>query len=161
MLLLTLRRLVKVRIFLISLVMFSVLKALNARITQAWTYQEMFDKADLVVIAQVLSTKDTGEQSALQDVEPHVAVIGIITDFKSSLILKGPRNLATFQLHHYRFRSEDDRLAANSPNLVEPSGQHQVFLLFLVKERDGRYAPVTGQTDPATFSVLELKGGAD
>ncbi|HYK23177.1 MAG TPA: hypothetical protein VEU75_00775, partial [Candidatus Acidoferrum sp.] len=69
--------------------------------------------------------------------------------------------LATFQLHHYRFRSEDDRLAANSPNLVEPSGQHQVFLLFLVKERDGRYAPVTGQTDPATFSVLELKGGAD
>lgn len=122
----------------------------------------MFDKADLVVVAEVVSSKDTEERSTLQDLEPHVDVIGLVTEFKRRLILKGSQSVKTFQLHHYRFQLEDEKLAANSPNLVEFSGQqHQVFLLFLVKERDGRYAPVTGQTDPALFSVLELQGAAD
>ena len=119
----------------------------------------MFDNADLVAIAEVVSTKNTEERNTLQDIEPHVAVIGVVTNFKSLLLLKGPRNLATFQLHHYRFQSEDDKLAANSPALVEASA-HEVFLLFLVKGPHGTYAPVTGQTDPALFSVLELHGSA-
>lgn len=158
--LLMLRYPVEIRIFLILVLMFSAPRVMDARIVKPWTYQEMFDKADLVVIAEVLSTKDTEERSALQDLEPHVDVIGIVTDFKSRLTLKGSQNVKTFQLHHYRFQSEDDKLAANSPDLVELSGQRQVFLLFLVKERNGRYAPVTGQTDPASFAVLELKGAA-
>ena len=139
------------------LAMFSDFPALNARISPAWTFQEMFDKADFVVIAEVVSTKETEERNTLQDIEPHVAVIGILTDFKSRLVLKGSHSLATFQLHHYRFRSEDDKFAANGPDLVDLSGYHQIFLLFLVKEKDGKYAPVTGQTDPASLSVLELK----
>jgi hypothetical protein len=151
--------LMKTRTFFIFAITFSVLPALNGRITQAWTYQEMFDKADLVAIAEVVSTKDTEERNALQDIEPHVAVIGVLTDFRSLLLLKGPRNLATFQLHHYRFQSDDEKFAASSPALVETSA-HEVFLLFLVKGPHGRYAPVTGQTDPALFSVLELHGSA-
>lgn len=153
-----LRYRVGIRILLI--LMFSASGVMDARIVKPWTYQEMFGKADLVVVAEVLSTKDTGERSALQDLEPHVDVIGIVTEFKSRLILKGSQNVKAFQLHHYRFQSEDDKLTADGPDLVELSGQHQVFLLFLVKERDGRYAPVTGQTDPASFAVLELKGAA-
>jgi len=34
------------------------------------------------------------------------------------------------------------------------------YLMFLVAEPDGRHAPVTGQTDPATFSILEARGFA-
>jgi hypothetical protein len=151
---------IEIRIFLILVMMFGALGVMDARIVKPWTYQEMFDKADLVVVAEALSTKDTGERSTLQDLEPHVGVIGIVTEFKSRLILKGAQIVKTFQLHHYRFQSEDDKLAADGPDLVELSGQHQVFLLFLIKERDGRYAPVTGQTDPASFAVLELKGAA-
>lgn len=157
----TLLHLAEIRVFLILVLLFCVPRTMNARIVKPWTYQEMFNKADLVVVAEVLSTKDTEERSALQDLEPHVDVIGIVTEFKSRLVIKGSKNVKTFQLHHYRFQSEDDRLAANSPDLVEISGQHQVFLLFLVKESDGRYAPVSGQTDPALFAVLELKGAAD
>jgi hypothetical protein len=141
--------------------MFAVLPVLNARITQAWTYQEMFSKADLVVIADVVSTSETEERSALTDVEPHVAVIGVVTSFKSRLVLKGSPSLSSFRLHYYRFQIEDDKLAANSPELIEISGKDQTFLLFLTKEPDGKYAPVTGQTDPASFSVLELKGAAN
>jgi hypothetical protein len=133
----------------------------TARITASWTFQEMFAKADLVVIAYGLSSRDTDEHTTLKDIEPHVSVVGVTSEFKTSLMLKGPRDLERFQLHHYRFASEDDQLAANSPDLVRLSDGHLPFLMFLVRERDGRYAPVTGQTDPASFSVLELRGGAE
>src|SRR5437588_754417 len=132
--------------FFILISMLSALSGLNARITQTWSYQEMFDKADLIVIAEVVSTKDTQERIALQDVRPPVPVIGVVTDFRTRLIFKGSHNLATFQLHHYRFQSEDDRSAANSPELIDLSGKKQRFLLFLTEERNGMYAPLTGQT---------------
>jgi hypothetical protein len=145
--------------FFILVMTLGVVPALTGRIGQSWTYQEMSNKADLVAIAQVVSTKETQERNVLTDLEPHVAVIGVVTNFKSLLVFKGPHDLATFQLHHYRFQSENEKLRANSANLVESSA-HKVFLLFLVKEPDGRYAPVTGQTDPALFSVLDVNGAA-
>jgi hypothetical protein len=130
----------------------------GARITKAWRYQEMFDKADLVVIARVVTTKDTAEHSTLLSLN----VIGVETEFKTHLILKGDKSVETFQLHHYRAASaEADAAVANGPNLVRFSFEHPAFLLFLTKEDDGRYMPVTGQEDPAAFSVLELTGGAD
>ena len=39
----------------------------------------------------------------------------------------------------------------------ETSGR---FILFLKLESDGRYAPVSGQTDPALFDVVKLNGMA-
>ena len=51
----------------------------SARITAAWTYQEMFDRSDVVVIAYKLSTKDTDERTTLNDLEPHVSVIGVVS----------------------------------------------------------------------------------
>ena len=130
----------------------------NARFTKGWRYQEMFDKADLVVIARRVTTRDTEERATILAHD----VIGVLTDFNAYLVLKGDKNAKTFQLHHYRLASDSDKsTTVNGPSLVEFSGEHPSFLLFLTKERDGRYAPVSGQEDPADFSVLELKGGAD
>lgn len=149
-----------IRIFLSLLLTFSMPGLLMARMTEFWTYQEMFDKADLVVIARVVSTKDIDERSTLLD---NINVIGVITEFRSRLILKGAQNVTTFQLHHYRLQSESDENVANGPDLIRfPRPRpHPPFLMFLIKEADGRYAPVGGQTDPAGLSVLELRGGAD
>lgn len=130
----------------------------TARITKAWRYQEMFDKADLVVIARVVAGTDTDERSTLGPFN----VIGVTTEFRTHLILKGDKGITAFQLHHYRFASEAENEAiANGPNLIRFSWEHAPFLLFLIKEPDGRYAPVTGQEDPAIYSVLELRGSAD
>jgi hypothetical protein len=118
----------------------------------------MFDKSDLVTIAQSVSTKDTDERSVLLD---NIKVVGVTTDFKAALILKGPKDIRVFKLHHYRLESRSDENVVNRPNLIptaQPGPQHRAFLLFLTKEPDGRYAPVTGQTDPVTLSVLELTG---
>lgn len=130
----------------------------NARIAKGWRYQEMFDKADLVVIARRITTRDTEERSTILT---H-AVIGVLTDFQIYLVLKGDKSIQTVQLHHYRLASDSEKLTtANGPSLITFDWEHPTFLLFLTKQPDGRYAPVSGQEDPADFSVLELRGGAD
>lgn len=147
-----------IRVFVLLVIGLCVPGVLVGRIVESWTYAEMFDKADLVVIAQVVSTRDTEERTTLLH---DVSVIGVTTEFKSSLILKGPNTCTSFLLHHYRYPSEDDRLeVADGPDLVRIGPYNPTFLLFLAKESDGRYAPVTGQTDPASYSVLRVNGAA-
>ena len=129
-----------------------------ARTSRAWTYQEMFDDADLVVIGRFVATKDTDERSAILD----LPVIGVLSEFETRLILKGGAEVTTFRLHHYRFGSVASKEIVNCPFLIDfPEKYHPRYLLFLRKEREGVYAPVTGQTDPAVESVVELRAGAD
>jgi len=78
---------------------------LIARVVRPWTYQEIFDKSDLIVIATFVSTKDTGEHSILRDVTLPVKVVGVTTEFETALVLKGPKNISRFQLHHFRFEN--------------------------------------------------------
>jgi hypothetical protein len=132
---------------------------LMARIVKTWTYREMLHKADLVVIATFESSKDTAERRTLEDITPAIEAIGVESEFESRIILKGDKGIRKFRLHHYRIENAEQ--IANGPRLVEvESGKHPAFLLFLVREEDGRYAPVTGQTDPTAFSVLELNSAA-
>lgn len=132
----------------------------TARITRGWTYQEMFDDADLVVIARPTSTKDTEERSKVLD---DIRVVGVLTQFETRLVLKGPKETTAFGLHHYRLESTDDLNIVNGPGLIDIQiHPHRVytFFLFLRREKDGVYVPVTDQTDPAGTSVIELPGGA-
>lgn len=145
--------------FLLFLLLFpltvTVPQPLVARPTQNWTDQEIFEKADLVVIANVISSRVTDERSTLPDIEPPVKVIGVETEFETCVVLKGPKEVSKLRLHHYK----TDEEFTNGPILIEiPLGRRHTYLLFLVKESDGRYAPATGQTDPATSSVLQLRG---
>jgi hypothetical protein len=155
----TMRYLMCSRLFVLLAVALSLVELADGRIAQSWTYQEMFAKADFVVIARFVSTEDTNERTVLKEnlAEP-VDVIGVVSQFDTCLILKGPKDVAKFQLHHYRLNGPP---VSNGPALVRVNpGRQPAFLLFLVKESGGRYAPVTGQTDPAAFSVLELNGAA-
>ena len=63
-------------------------------------------------------------------------------------------------LRHYRL-ADPKQPMINGPNLAsfDPK-QNARFLLFLHRETDGRYSPVSGQTDPTLFSVLRLEGVA-
>ena len=130
-----------------------------ARLTRSWTWQEMFDQADLVAIARPTATKDTSERSKLLS---DIPVIGVHTEFETRLILKGSRALNSFTLHYYRFeRPEDEIYIANGPNLIElemKPGQRRTYLLFLRREKERVYAPVTDQTDPYGTCVHELPG---
>jgi hypothetical protein len=131
--------------------------SLRARLMEAATYQEMFDKADLVVIAKSVRTKDTSERTTLPGWDS-IHVVGVNTQFETELVLKGDKDVKNFVLHHYRI----DEVAEPLPIISGPTlasfdpKEHNKYLLFLIKQPDGKYAPASGQVDPATFSIIKL-----
>jgi hypothetical protein len=133
-----------------------------ARAVRIWPYQELLEKSDLVVLATPTATSDTKEHIDLPGfVGEHV--IGVETGFAVSAVLKGDKALRHFVFHHYR--TTDGSNIPHVPNgptfvsfdpVANPTIPPRTFILFLLREADGRYAPVVGQTDPGG-GVRELR----
>jgi hypothetical protein len=139
----------------------------DARVIQPWSYQQLLDKSDLVVIATPTATGDTKEHIALPGFEAQ-RVIGVETRFAVSAVLKGDKAIKDLVLHHYRsdVKETPRDIAAgyvpsvpNGPTFVyfEPAKKRE-FLIFLVREADGRYAPAFGQVDPGVCGISMLGG---
>jgi len=136
----------------------------DARLIAAPSHQELLDKSDLVVIAFAISTRDTEERADLPGITVTTAenktrgfaVAGLETRFQVSAVLKGGKALKELVLHHYR--QADDAPTINGPMLAvfEPD-KRMPHLLFLVREKDGRYAPTCGQADPAYLCIHALR----
>jgi hypothetical protein len=132
----------------------------QARVMRSWTYQELYDKADLVVIANPTSVEDTAEQTVLPGIAPDINVVGRSAHFDISVVMKGDQGLKKLVLHHYWW-AYPAKLAMNGPTLAQfDPTENRRYLLFLQRESDGRYAPVSGQIDPAMISILRLNGFA-
>jgi len=126
----------------------------QGRLVRISSYQQMFEQADLIAIAQPISTKDTAEQSVLPNISPEIPVIGVETEFVVQMKLKGSiKATEKFMLHHYR--ETKHTVYMNGPELVSfnPANKES-FLLFLKKETDGRFAPINGQTDPGLCGIF-------
>jgi len=137
----------------------------GARGVRVWSYQELLEKSDLVVISSPIATTDTKEHVDLPGfVGEHV--IGVDTTFVVSAVLKGDKSKTNVVLHHYR-TSDGTNIphVPNGPSFVAfPTAEKatvvpRAYILFLVRETDGRYAPAVGQTDPG-LAVKELVGVA-
>lgn len=133
----------------------------SARGVRIWSYQELLDKSDLVVLAVPVATNDTKEHIDLPGFEGE-HVIGVETRFTISAVLKGDKALKDFALHHYRTTDGTNiPHAVNGPSFVSfapvknPTAVPQTYMLFLLREANGRYAPVVGQTDPG-LGIKEL-----
>jgi hypothetical protein len=85
---------------------------LVARPMEGGTYQQMYDKADLVVIAKPLSSKDTEERTMLPGWE-YIHVVGVNTELETRLVLKGDKTVKRFALHHYKLDSRLEPLPIN------------------------------------------------
>ena len=134
----------------------------HRRIKPCWSYKMMHEQADLVVIAKPISTTGTSERAVLPNISPDVHVVGVQTEFNVRVVLKGETATKKIVLHHYRLASVENGRVRGAPHLVSFDGeQRQCCLLFLKKETDGRYAPLTGQTDPGDDSVISLASDAN
>ena len=128
---------------------------LSARAMRNWSNQELLDKSDLVVIASPTASATTGELTNLPDVTG-VSVIGVESKFVVSAVVKGDTAIKDFVLHHYK--EANGGIPDNGPLLVSfDTGKRQSFLLYLVREADGRYAPATGQADPRSQAVRAIQ----
>lgn len=156
-----------------------VVSVSHAQRMLAWTYEDLTAKSDFVVIAIPITSKDTKERIDLPGIftqtpgqnQTGVPVIGVETRFAVSVVLKGSKETREFALHHYRLvtpelfqeKSEADGTIRVSlgpgPHLVAfPPGERQAYLMFIVREQDGRYAPTSGQTNPGVYSIHRLEG---
>src|SRR5262249_22220311 len=134
-----------------------------ARLVRLWSYQELVDQSDLVVLATAADTTDTKEHIDL----PGFAgehVVGVDTRFNISAVLKGEKTMKNLVLHHYRtVDGANVPHVPNGPSFISftPAGDEslnqQAYLLFLNREADGRYAPAVGQSDPE-LGVRKLEG---
>src|SRR5215469_4483204 len=149
-------------------VLFGAAAPAEARLVQEFTYQALFDRADVVVIAQPISkTADTNESTFFSDMvrqdssgrSSKVAAIGVVTSFKVLKVIKGEQTLEQFVLHHFRELNSPE-IMVDGPMVMsfDPADpkRPREFLMFLVREGDGRYAPYGGQTDPWGRSIMSL-----
>lgn len=149
-----------------------------ARIVQDWTYEELVQRSDLVVLASVeshtpvdfdfskeepwaswLQTKGFGK--TLRDV-----LRAEVTTLTVEAVLKGEHNKPKVEVFHYSFTELPKEMEV-APYLLKQGlapkpdrGQDSnKYLVFLKRRSDGRYLPVTGQVDSA-FSVRHLQNRA-
>lgn len=142
---------------MLAAMFFVLVLSSHARQMRSWTWQELFDQSDLVVIGRPVSTSDTNETAMLPGVFPKIDVVGLSTGFDVNLVMKGAKETKKIVFHHYRLRENVPML--DGPNLAAFDPKQMVsYLLFLKREEDGRYAPVSGQTDPAYYSIVKVDG---
>jgi hypothetical protein len=128
----------------------------DAFLLQPWSYRALFNKADLVVIAKPISTRETKERSVLSGIRMNV--VGMETELETRLVLKGDKSVKKLTLHYYK--------AAGPPVVGEPPlitfdlTEPWAYLLFLVRRPDGTYDPVTDQAEAADFAVIKLTSPA-
>ena len=135
---------------------------LPARPIPTYTYDDLLAKSDFVVIAKPSrTTRDTAERKKLTDVNPPSRVIGVETKFETEWVIKG-RKRDRFTLHHYREQPQRqprglEVVVVEGLLLVEFDAKNpEDYLLFLVREADGRFAPAGGQTDVDRVSIWKL-----
>jgi hypothetical protein len=147
---------------LFTLCLIASTNMLPARGVRSWPYQELMDKADLVVIATPMTNSETKEHINPPDFAG-MPVVGIETTFKVSSVIKGDKATPNFVLHYYRPTSW---IAADAPTFIyfpissDPMFIHRTYILFLHRESDGRYASVVGNSDPG-LGIRELAGVYD
>jgi hypothetical protein len=90
----------------------------DARIMKMWSYQEMTDKADAIVIATPVSVRDTAERTTLPpNVPGGIPTAGVETTFEILSVLKGDAKTTKVVFHHLRY-TERSEPRDNGPSLV-------------------------------------------
>ena len=116
-------------------------------------YEQATNEADLVVIAGPVSTRETAERVDLPNFAPALPAVGLETTFEVAAVLKGELKPAaggkkTLVFHYLRLRQPNFSVP-NGPGLVQfETGSRKQYLMFLHREKDGRYEALAGQTDP-------------
>jgi hypothetical protein len=131
------------------------------RIRQSWTYEQMAEQSDLVVIAKPISSSRLEEKTTLPNISPAVHVVGVQTKLDVRLVLEGWPKTKDACLHHYTLENPADGQVRGAAQLVTFDLKRPTcYLMFLKQVSAGRYEPVTGQTDPAAESIIQLESEA-
>jgi hypothetical protein len=108
-------------------------------------YDELFKRAELVVIANALSTVDAGED--VKGKGNNKYRIAVLSTLKLIHVIKGEHKAKQLVVFHYRFTEKGEQVA-NSCKYIKfdiskkedwSGSPFTAYLLFLKKRKDGRY----------------------
>jgi hypothetical protein len=153
----------------------------NARIIEEWSYDKLSKRADVVVVATVISTEGWDDPSGKPQCGDAVFE-GRLSRLDTKGVLKGEVEGDELKLVHYivtangrineggrrvitsvpyvaefqegRRRDQDSPKGGATKNGADADPPH--YLLFLKQRKDGKFEPVSGQVDSAC-SVMLLK----
>lgn len=133
----------------------------QAQVGTIWSFDQLRDKADVVVIAECERVVDTGRTTAHPDLKPFLPVFEMRSTFRVQSVLKGGSNAllsdSTFELLHYRLdvqRAQQPKHPGEPPLGIVNGGAylelqpHSTYLLFLSRRPDGAFEPLTGHARP-------------
>lgn len=131
------------------------------------SYQKLMEDSDLVIIGTPV--KPSKQLSEITEIPNFYKVRnngsrvqgqlrGLETTFAIDSIIKGDDKIKSVILHHYMVT---ETCGGNCTKLVSFDPIHNVqdqgsFILFLVKEKEGRFAPTHGQIDPGEKAISRL-----
>ena len=128
----------------------------SARPVVSWPYDQLTEKADIIVIATPSATRGTAEamnlpgiqRAGTNGVSRPVPGFGQETTFEVLTVFKGDKSIKSLVVFHLR-EAEPQIVSVNGPGLIsfEPNEKKR-YLLFLKRDPDGRFSSLTGQTDP-------------
>jgi hypothetical protein len=150
--------------------------AANAQVGYLWTMAELEAKADLVVIAELRDTTDTGRRMNHPELRPAFPVIEMQSEFEILAVLKAtapdtslPSAVGTrVRVMYYRHDMDQWRRdhppepglpppgVVNTGSSLNFTAGEGPYLLFLAKGSNGLYEPLSGHTFP-TDSVYLLR----
>ncbi|HEY5347423.1 MAG TPA: hypothetical protein VIJ72_04460 [Rhizomicrobium sp.] len=161
----------------IFLVLFAVLTLTSAQamISREIDFQEFFQKSDLIVVARpIAKTHVTKERISFPGVvsvygskEHPDPAAGLETTFQVLTVVKGDPTIKSFVLHHYwglpdpSFKGlsfDGPGIVSFDPDVSDCTGE---YLIFLVREKDGRYAAYSGQAMPDQSIISQDGDGFD
>ncbi len=125
----------------------------ESRVFRTWTYQELKDGSDIVVIAHPLESRHLEETHVLPGIsripskgnDSRYFAQDVETKFQILTTLKGIE-LQSVVLHHYRNAYEGPEINGPSFMKFDPKACDK-YLLFLKKRNDGQYEGIAGQID--------------
>jgi hypothetical protein len=117
----------------------------HSREIPSWSADELFARADLVVVGKSASTSDAGQELADNELARDY-LKPVLTRLDIVHVLKGKTSGGQLGILHQRF--DTTRKILNGPKLME-FHKDETYLLFLRKRGDALYEPVTGQFDTA------------
>ena len=141
----------------------------SAQVGYDWTYEELMEKADAVVIAECDAARDTGRRREHPVLKPGLPVTEWQAAFRVEAILKAQTSEPigpTVRLRYYRLDWAKWQRAnpglglvnAGSYLLLAPKSH---YLLFLTRSPDGVYEPLSGHAFPIDSAYLLDRNAAD
>ena len=125
-----------------------------ARPISFWPYEKLYKEADLVAIVELKSISETKQE--LSGHGPTDRFDGKSAELTTGIVLKGKPDIRSIHLKYFVY-SKKVNIIVNGAHFIDFSDAKKYqYLVFLKKEDNGTFAPVTGHYD-AALSVKKLE----